>query len=92
MGFHMMQGNDMPPTGIVFMMSIPSRCLADWRRPVTRERISIRALRTRSKGPPCASDVFSGGRFMKSFARIRSISFIASLMPDLLSCATVLIY
>ena len=81
----------MPPTGIVFIMSMPSRCLADWRRPVRRERRSIRARRTRSKGPPCAFDVFSGGRFMKSFARMRSISSIASLMPDLLSCATVLV-
>ena len=76
----------MPPTGIVFMMSIPSKCLVDWRRPVERERRIIRARKTRSKGPPFTLDVFSGGRFMKSFARIRSISSTASFMLDLLSC------
>jgi len=45
----------------------------------------MRPRRTRSKGPPCAFEVFDGGRSMKSFARIRSISSAASLMLDLLS-------
>ena len=80
--------DDMPRTGIVFMISIPSRYLADWRMPVARERRSMRPRRTRSKGPPCAFEVFDGGRSMKSFARIRSISSAASLMLDLLSCFT----